>query len=388
VFLMCTTEYIIAGLLPEIAAGFEVSLAQAGLLITVFAVGMIVGAPTMAIATLRLPRRATLVLALAVFAAGHIVGALSGSFEIALIARLITALATGAFWSVASVVAMTAAGPALSSRALGVMMSGVGLATVAGVPLGSLAGQLLGWRGAFWALAILAMIAAVVIRLFAPVDAKGPTPSIVREIRALRSGRIWLLVVATAAVTGGGMAAFSYISPLITDRTGLPGWAVPLVLVGFGIGALVGTNLGGRFGDHKPVITFIASAVTALVILVLLVPFSANPVAAVILIVLLGAAAMSVPPVATSLAVRFASDAPTIAAAVAVSAFNLGIAAGSFAAGRALESPLGPVGPEIVGAIMVALGLIPLAILAVTRADRSTTDPTGADETTPAPVGA
>ena len=160
-FLMCTTEYIVAGLLPEIAADFDVSLAQVGLLITVFALGMIVGAPVMAIATLRLPRRLTLVLALLVFAAGHVVAALGGSFEMALLARAVTALATGAFWSVASVVAMTAAGPALSSRALGVMMSGVGLATVAGLPLGAFVGQLVGWRGTFWALAGLAAMAAL-----------------------------------------------------------------------------------------------------------------------------------------------------------------------------------------------------------------------------------
>lgn len=370
-FLMCTTEYIVAGLLPEIAADFGVGLAQVGLLITVFALGMIVGAPVMAIATLRLPRRLTLVLALLVFAAGHVVAALSGSFEVALIARAGTALATGAFWSVASVVAMAAAGPRLGSRALGVMMSGVGLATVAGVPLGAFVGQLIGWRGTFWALAVLAAIAAVVIGRLVPADGAGPVPSIVSELRALRSGRLWLLVLATAAVTGGVMAAFSYISPLLTERTGLPAWAVPVVLVGFGIGSLVGTNLGGRLGDRNPVRTFIGAAIIAALVLSLLVPLSTNAAATIVLVVLLGAAGMSVPPVATSLSMRFAGSAPTLAAAIAVSAFNLGIALGSWIAGHALESPLGAVGPEIVGAIMVALGLIPLAALALLRADRT-----------------
>ncbi|MHA7210464.1 MFS transporter [Arthrobacter sp. MDT1-65] len=383
-FLMCTTEYIIAGLLPEISADFGVSLAQVGLLITVFALGMIVGAPVMAIATLRLPRRLTLVLALLVFAASHIVGALSVSFEIALIARIAAALATGAFWSVASVVAMTAAGAALSSRALGVMMSGVGLATVAGVPLGALVGQLIGWRGAFWSLAILAVIAAAVIGRFAPADTQQAPASMTRELQAFRSGRIWLLVLATAAVTGGVMAAFSYISPLLTDRTGLPSWAVPLVLVGLGIGSLVGTNLGGRLGDRNPVRTFIGAAIIGTTVLALLIPLSVNPVATIMLVVVLGVAGMSVPPVATSLAVKFASTAPTLAAAIAVSAFNLGIAAGSFVAGQALESDVGVVGPEVVGAIMVAIGLIPLAILATTRADRHNAAPTAADT---APTG-
>jgi DHA1 family inner membrane transport protein len=376
-FLMCTTEYIVAGLLPEIAADFDVSLGQVGLLITVFALGMIVGAPVMAIATLRLPRRLTLVLALLVFAAGHVVAALGGSFEMALLARAVTALATGAFWSVASVVAMTAAGPALSSRALGVMMSGVGLATVAGVPLGAFVGQLIGWRGTFWALAVLAAIAAVVIGRSAPADEARVAPSVVSELRAFRSGRMWLLVLATAAVTGGVMAAFSYISPLLTERTGMPAWAVPVVLIGFGIGSLIGTNLAGRLGDPHPVRTFIGAAVIGAIVLALLIPLSTNPAATVVLIVVLGVAGMGVPPVATSLAMRFASNAATLAAAIAVSAFNLGIALGSWIAGSALESPLGPVGPEIVGAIMVALGLIPLAVLALIRADR-TPDPAAA----------
>src|SRR3954454_14963937 len=158
-FLMCTTEFMIAGLLPQMASDFGVSPAHIGLLITAFAVGMIAGAPAMALATLRVPKRATLVLALALFAAGHVISALSASFALLLAARVLTAVVTGAFWAVGSVVATTAAGPAARSRALGLMGSGVALATVLGVPLGSLAGEHLGWRGAFWGVAVLAAVA-------------------------------------------------------------------------------------------------------------------------------------------------------------------------------------------------------------------------------------
>src|SRR5215218_8082953 len=165
-FLMCTTEFMIAGLLPQMAEDFGVRPSHVGLLITAFAVGMIVGAPVMAAATLRVPKRATLVLALALFAAGHVVAALSGSFTLLLVARVLTAVVTGAFWSVASVVATRAAGPEASTRALGLMGSGVALSTVLGVPLGSLAGDHLGWRGTFWAIAGLAVVAAAVIGRF------------------------------------------------------------------------------------------------------------------------------------------------------------------------------------------------------------------------------
>ena len=157
-FLMCTTEFLIAGLLPQMADDFGVRPSQIGLLIMAFAVGMIVGAPVMALATLRLPKRATLVLALATFAAGHVVAALSGSFELPVRWRASSPVwSTGAFWSAATVVATRAAGPDARTHALGVIGSGVALATVLGVPLGSLAGDHLGWRGAFWLLAALAV---------------------------------------------------------------------------------------------------------------------------------------------------------------------------------------------------------------------------------------
>jgi predicted MFS family arabinose efflux permease len=364
-FLMSTTEFMIAGLLPEMASDFGVGLSTTALLITAFAVGMIVGAPVMGVATLRLPRRAALVIALAVFAAGHVIAALSSTFEVVLIARVLTALVTGMFWSVAAVVATTAAGPAASSKALGLLMSGTGLATVVGVPLGSLAGQVVGWRGSFWGLAVLSALSAGVIARFVSKDHRAQAPSIRSELAALRNGRLWLALAGAVLVTGGWIAVFSFIAPLLTDHAGIPAAFVPLVLVGFGIGSLVGTNVGGHFADRNPVRTFLVSAILCTVVLVLLVALSGNPVTAVVLLVLLGVVGMSVPPAATGLAVGYARKAPTLAAALSVSAFNLGIALGSWAGGIALDSPLGAVGPAVVGAGGAALGIVPLTVLAL-----------------------
>ncbi|MFF9324550.1 MFS transporter [Streptomyces sp. NPDC014776] len=377
-FLMGTTEFIIAGVLPELAADLGVGVARAGLLITAFALGMIVGAPVMGLATLRLPRRSTLVLALTVFAAGHVIAALSSSFTIVFAARVLSALATGTFWAVAAIVAAAAAGPAASSRALGVMISGSALATVIGVPVGTWAGQAVGWRGTFWALALLAGLVALLIRRFVPADTERATASVRSEFTALRQGRLWLSMSATALITGGAMAAFSYITPLLTDRTGLSAGSVPLVLIGYGLGALAGTNLGGRLGDRKPLTTVTGAAVGAALVLVLLIPLSAHAVPTIVLVVLLGAAGMAVPPVVTSLAVRFAGDAPTLAAALAVSSFNVGIALGSWIAGHALESSLGLTGPALIGTVMVTLALIPLAALGAIGATRTTAPSTPA----------
>ncbi|MDN3244651.1 MFS transporter [Streptomyces sp. ZSW22] len=367
-FLMGTTEFVIAGLLPEMAADLNVSVSHAGLLITAFAVGMIVGGPTMAMATLRLPQRHTLVGALIVFALGHGIAALSTSFTVVLSARVVTALATGAFWAVGFVIATSAAGPARSTRAVGVMMGGLTLANVVGVPIGSFVGQYTGWRGPFWALAVLAALAAAFVGRFIPRTDQRAEVSVRAEIRALRQSRLWLALAAAVLIMGGVLATYTYITPLLTDRAGIPAGAVPLVLIVFGIGALGGTAIGGRWGDRRPMATTITAAAATALTLLALIPASNSPVTAVVLVFLMALTGFTVNPVVTSLAVRFAGDAPTLTSALTTSAYNTGIAAGSLAAGRALDSSLGLTGPSVVGAAFAALTLLPLIALALSNA--------------------
>ncbi|MEU4176415.1 MFS transporter [Streptomyces sp. NPDC026589] len=363
-FLMGTTEFVIAGLLPEMAADLDVSVSHAGLLITAFAVGMIVGGPTMAIATLRLPQRHTLIGALAVFAVGHVVAALSTSFTVVLTARVVTALATGAFWAVGFVIATAAAGPASATRAVGVMMGGLTLANVVGVPIGSFVGHYTGWRGPFWALAVLAALAAAFVGRFIPPAEQRAEVSVRAEVLALRQGRLWLALGAAVLIMGGIMAVYTYITPLLTGRAGIPAAVVPLVLIAFGIGALGGTAIGGRLGDHRPMTTTITAAVAAALALLLVIPLSDGPVTAVALIFLMALTGFAVNPVLTSLVVRFAGDAPTLASALTTSAYNTGIAIGSAIAGQALASSLGLTGPALVGAVLAALTVVPLIALA------------------------
>ncbi|MET9678733.1 MFS transporter [Streptomyces coeruleorubidus] len=370
-FLMGTTEFVIAGLLPEMAGDLGVGVSQAGLLITAFAIGMIVGGPTMAMATLRLPRRRTLILALAVFSLGHVVAAASTSFAVVLITRFVTALATGAFWAVGFVVATAAAGPRNSTRAVGVMMGGLTLANVIGVPIGSFAGQYAGWRGPFWMLAALAGLAAVSIGRFVPPAEQRAQVSVRAEVGALRQGRLWLALTAAMLIMGGVLAAYTYITPLLTDRAGIPAGAVPLVLIVFGVGALGGTAIGGRLGDRRPMTTTITAAAATALSLLLLIPLSAHPVTATLLVFLMALAGFTVNPVVTSLAVRFAGDAPTLTSALTTSAYNTGIAAGSAIAGRAMDSSLGLTGPPLVGTVSAVLTLIPLLALAVSRTPRT-----------------
>jgi DHA1 family inner membrane transport protein len=313
-----------------------------------------------------MPRRVTLVLALAVFAAGHVVVALGSSFALLLAARFVTAWATGAFWAVASVVATRAAGPAASSRALGLVGAGGMLANVVGVPLGAFAGQLSGWRGPFWALAVLALAAVPLIARHVPREVEDQqTVPLRSELGAMRSGRLWLVLAACATTTGGVLSAYSYISPLLTERAGIAIGLVPLVLVGFGIGSLIGTVIGGRLGDVRPHGTTIVVASVTTVVLVAICLLSAHAVPTVLLVVLLGLVGLSANPVLSSLAVRFAGVAPTLGVAMSVSAYNLGTAVGSAIAGATLGSTLGAAGPAVVGAAIAALTLLPTTAIAL-----------------------
>lgn len=365
-FLMGTTEFVVAGLLPEIAADFDVTVARAGLAITVFAVGMIVGTPSMALLTLRLPRRLTLTLALLVFAVGHIIVALTDSFAIMLAARVLTAFATGAFWAVAAVVAARIVGPAASSRALGIVLGGGMLANVLGVPIGAFAGQLIGWRGPFWALAALAiLLAAAVARAVPASDAQHTSPSVRAEFAGLRSGRLWLTLATCAAVNAGVLSIYSFIAPLLTERTGMPAWTIPIALVLFGTGALIGSVLGGRAGDQHPFATPLVAAAVTLVAAVGLSLFSTLPVPTFILFSLLGLVGLSANPVLVNLAVRYGGHAPTLASAMATSIFNLGTAVGTAITGAALATSLGALSVPLIGVVFAVIVFLPLVTLTI-----------------------
>lgn len=365
-FLMGTSEFVVAGLLPEVAHDYSVTVAQAGLAITAFALGMVVGTPLMVLATLRLPHRATLTIALAVFALGHVLAALTGVFAVLLIARFLTAVATGAFWAVSSLVAAETAGPGSSTRALGVVQSGAMLATVIGVPLGSFAGQLVGWRGPFWGLAVLAVAAGVAVNRLVPhrPDA-GPLPTFRSELGAFRSGRLWLVLLTCAFVTGGVLSVFSYISPLLTDRTGLPAEMVPGVLVLFGVAALVGSLVGGHLGDRHPFGTVFTTATVTLAAVVGLGVASRLPIATVLLFTLLGLTGLSANSVLIAFVLRFAGSAPTLASALIPSSFNVGTAIGTGLASLALGGTLGTLAPVVVGTTSATLVLVVFTAVAL-----------------------
>lgn len=366
-FILGTSEMIVAGLLPEIAGDMDVSVSSAGLMITVFAVGMMVGAPVMSMATLRLSRRTAMIAALMVFAAGHVIGALSSHLGLALVGRFAAALGNGTFWAVGAAVATAAAGPAAGTRAMSVMVGGVTVANIVGVPLGTAMGQMTGWQGPFWGLAALALAAAVVIARQLPADTRSGDSSLRAEFGALWRPRLWLVYLAIALVQAGMLALYSYVAPLLTDGAHLAAAVVPLVMLGYGVGALAGTTIGGHLGDRRPYATLIPATIVMAALLAAITLWMTHSVVAVALVVLIGAAGFTTNPVVVGEVVRVAGADRALPMAFANSAFQVGIAAGSWIGGIALTSSLELKGPSLVGLAFALVALLPLGLLAATR---------------------
>lgn len=364
-FLMVTSEFIIAGVLNRIAEDLQVEVATAGTLLTTFALGMVVGAPLMALATVRMSRHMTLVAAMTVFVSMHVVAALGQDLMVLLYARFVSALAIGAFWSVSAVVASSISKPSSAARAVGVVGSGGAVATALGVPLGTFFAQLVGWRGTFWVIALAAALATVLTFFLIPKTAstRFPQAAIRNELIGIRSARLWLVLVSCATVSAGVFATYSFVVPVLTGHAGVPEAYVPLLLSGFGIALVCGTLLAGRFGDIYWGRIILITPTGTTVLLSAIGCFSDAPWLTSVLFVLLGLFGLSANSLLIHLAVRFAGQSANLGSALSIAALNAGTAIGTALAGIFINSPLGSRGPLIAGATMVALTLLPATVL-------------------------
>jgi len=338
IFALGTTEFMLSGILPQIAADLAVSIPDAGLLVSAFAFGMLAGAPAMAVLTLRLPRKVTLLGALGVFVAGQALGALAPTYATLMVARVVTAVATGAFWAVGGVVAVRLVPAHRRARALAVMVGGLTVANVVGVPLGTLVGELLGWRAGFWAVAGLAAVGFAGVAVFVPrVSGTGTRPDLRAELRAFAGPRIWVALSMTAVSAAAIFGVYSYLSPLLTGVAGLPSGFVPVALTVFGAGSVLGVVVGGRVADAHPFPTLYWGVGGLAVALALLGALAHLPWAAVAVAGLFGAAGFVINPVLNGRVIGLAGAAPTLAASASVSAFNTGNMAGPWLGGLVID---------------------------------------------------
>ncbi|MEV7545140.1 Cmx/CmrA family chloramphenicol efflux MFS transporter [Streptomyces sp. NPDC089915] len=367
VFALGTSEFMLSGLLPPIAEDMDVSIPQAGLLISAFAIGMVIGAPLLAVATLRLPRRTTLITLISLFGLGQVAGALAPSYGFLFASRVVSAFACAGFWAVGAAVAIAMVGKDQRARAMSVMIGGLSIANVLGVPAGAFLGEQLGWRSAFWSVGAASAIAlAGILALIPKIPLPAEKPRLRRELRIYADRQVWLAVAVTALAAGGVFCAFSYLSPLLTDVAGLDSGWVPWVLALFGVGALVGTTVGGRIADGRLFTVMIWGITASTVFLTALALLASAQVAAVALSFLLGVSAFFTAPALNARMFNVAGAAPTLAGATTTAAFNLGNTGGPWLGGTVIDAGHGYTATAWAGAAMtvtaIALTLIALRI--------------------------
>ncbi|MGZ0145834.1 Cmx/CmrA family chloramphenicol efflux MFS transporter [Kribbella sp. WER1] len=380
IFAQGTSELMLAGLLPELATDLHVSIPAAGLLISAFAVGMLVGAPILAVATLRWSRRVAMLAFLTVFALTHVAGALTSSYGVLLATRVAGAFVYAGFWAVASVTAIELAGPQARAKAMSILAGGLTVATIVGLPAGTLLGQHLGWRSAFWAVAGLSVLAIAGVLATIPRGRAQHVPSLRDELRSMVNPQLWLAYGTTALSTGAILVIFSYLAPLLTVTTNLPEAWVPVILALYGVGSLAGITISGRTADRRPFGTLAISLTGVVLAAVLLALTAGTPWIAVLAIVAVGTFGFATNPAVNSRVFSVAGSAPTLAAAFNISAFNVGITVGPWLGGLALDGGAGypSVGWIGAGLAVLAFGTIPLAIRAGQPAYERASSMTGA----------
>lgn len=363
------TEFVITGLLPEVAADYGVTETTAGWLVTGYALAVIVGALGLTAATTRLPRKPVLLGLLVLFIVGNTLSAIAPTYEVMMSGRVIAALCHGAFFGIGSVVAANMVERSKRASAVALMFTGLTASNVLGVPFGTFLGQALGWRSTFWAIVVIGVVALVGVLVLVPTVRAAETPSLARELGAFRSGQVWLSLGMTVLGYGGMFGAFTYIAYTLTSVSGFPSSAVPWLLVVFGVGLFVGNFVGGKLAARSIDRTLLVVLVALTVVLGLFALVATSPVLTVIALVLMGAFGFATVPALQTRVMQYADHAPTLASGANIAAFNLGNALGAWIGGLTIAAGLGYTSPIWAGAgiTLAAVALTLVAMSAVRR---------------------
>ncbi|MFF2546935.1 MFS transporter [Kitasatospora sp. NPDC058063] len=353
-----TTEFVIMGLLPQIAGDYGVSIPNAGLLVTGYALGVVVGAPLMTALGTRISRKTMLMLLMGLFTAGNLLSAFAPSFPVMLAGRIVTSLAHGAFFGIGSVVAADLVAPQKKAGAIATMFTGLTVANIVGVPLGTFIGQAVGWRTTFAGVAALGVLGLLGIARLVPAMPRAEGAHLRRELTAFRNPQVLLAMAMTVLGFGGVFAAITYIAPMMTNVTGYAEGSVTWLLVLFGVGMFLGNLLGGRYADRK-LMPMLYTTLGGLAVVLALFTFTAhNKVAAAVTVLLVGALGFATVPPLQKRVLDHAHGAPTLASAVNIGAFNLGNALAAWLGGMVISAGLGYTAPNWVGAVLAGAALL------------------------------
>jgi MFS transporter, DHA1 family, inner membrane transport protein len=352
-----TTEFVIMGLLPEVATTFGVSIPTAGLLISGYALGVAVGAPTLTAAGSRWSRKKLLLGLLVLFIAGNVISAIAPTYGLMMAGRLVAALCHGAFFGVGAVVAASLVAPAKQASAIAMMFTGLTVANVLGVPLGTALGHEFGWRSTFWAVAALGVIAFGCVFALVPRIAPDKNTDLRRELSVFRRPQVWLALLTTSLAWAGIFASFTYITPMMTGVAGFTSGMVTWLLVLFGVGLVAGNLIGGKAADRRLMPSLYASLIALAAVLLVFVGTAHGQIPAAITIVVFGAAGFATAAPLQARVMNKAEGAPALASAANIGAFNLGNAFGAWLGGLAIDGGLGYTAPNWIGAILAAAAL-------------------------------
>ncbi|WTO37603.1 MFS transporter [Streptomyces achromogenes] len=353
-----TTEFVMMGLLPDVADDLHISIPSAGHLVSAYALGVVIGAPLLAALTARMSRRTVLIALMALFVAGNALSAFAPGNASLLAARFLSGLPHGAFFGVGAVVATAMVPPERKARSVSLMFLGLTVANIAGVPAATLMGQHLGWRATFLAVSAIGLAAIASLALLIPRDhAPAPTAGLRGELAALRSLPVWLALGTTVAGFGALFAAYSYVTPMLTDTAGYAETSVTLLLALFGVGATAGNLLGGRLADHSLRATLFGGLASLVLVLFLFPLLMRAEWSAALAVALLGMAAFVTGSPLQLMVMEKASAAPSLASSANQAAFNLANAGGAWLGGLALSAGFGTTSPAPAGALLAVLGL-------------------------------
>ncbi|YCK38499.1 Cmx/CmrA family chloramphenicol efflux MFS transporter [Actinomadura sp. ATCC 39365] len=364
VFAQGTSEFMLSGLVPAIAADLGVSVPAAGALTSAFAAGMVVGAPLMALLSLRWPRRQALLVFLVAFVLVHVAGALTTDFAVLLATRVLGALANAGFLAVGLATAAGMVAPDAKGRATSVLLGGITLACVAGVPAGAVLGQAFGWRSAFWAVALVSLPAVLAVVRSVPAGGQeSARPRARHELRALREPRLLVALALGALVNAATFCTFTYLSPLVTEVSGVSDGWVPVLLALFGLGSFAGVTAAGRLSDARPALVLVAGGLALPAGWALFASAAGVPAAAFVLVFVQGALSFAVGSTLIARVLYAAAAAPSLGGSFATAALNVGATAGPALGGAAIAAGLGYRSAPWVSALLVVVALAVAALV-------------------------
>jgi len=369
-FAIGTTEFVIVGILPEVASDLGVTLSSAGLLVTGYALGVAIGAPIVAALTARWPRKATLMALLGVFIAGNLLSVAASNYTLLMLSRVVASFAHGSFFGTGAVVASSLVTPDRRAGAIALMFTGLTLANVLGVPLGTLIGQTAGWRATFLAVSVLGVLALAAVATWVPRNLPIVSSSSAGVRALLRQPQLLLALLLTVFAFGGVFTAFTFITPMLQQLAGFSPRAVTAILFLFGLGLTLGNAIGGRLADWKLMPSMVAILVALVLVEWLMSATITLPTVAVFTVFAWGVAAFAAVPGLQIQVVNRAQDAPTLASTLNVSAFNVGNAAGAWLGSSLIAADL-PLRLLPVAASTTAATAIGIAVLIIAMDQRS-----------------